>query len=74
MPVAELLRRHHANGNAGVPFIGNPDDIAEHFAAFSAAGFTGLALSFVNYAAEFPFFRDEVLPGLARLGLRAPPL
>jgi FMNH2-dependent dimethyl sulfone monooxygenase len=72
---AAALRKHLANGHAGVPFIGAPDDIAENFAAFSGAGFTGLALSFVNYAAEFPFFRDEVLPRLARRGLRtAPPL
>jgi alkanesulfonate monooxygenase SsuD/methylene tetrahydromethanopterin reductase-like flavin-dependent oxidoreductase (luciferase family) len=70
---AAALRKHHANGNTGVPFIGDPDGIAEKLAAFSAVGFTGLALSFVNYAAELPYFRDEVLPRLARRGLRAPP-
>jgi dimethylsulfone monooxygenase len=26
----------------------------------------------VNYADEFPYFRDEVLPRLERLGLRKP--
>jgi len=36
----------------------------------SAAGFAGFAFSFVNYNDEFPFFRDEVLPRLERLGLR----
>jgi dimethylsulfone monooxygenase len=70
---AAALRRHHANGNTGVPFIGDADDIADKLAAFSAVGFTGLALSFVNYAAEFPFFRDEVLPRLVRRGLRTAP-
>jgi FMNH2-dependent dimethyl sulfone monooxygenase len=70
---AAALRRHHANGHAGVPFIGDPDDIAERLAAFSAVGFSGLALSFVNYADELPLFRDEVLPRLARAGLRAAP-
>jgi dimethylsulfone monooxygenase len=40
-------------------------------AKLSAAGFTGCGLSFVNYAAEFPFFRQEVLSRLEHLGLRA---
>jgi hypothetical protein len=38
----------------------------------SAAGFAGMCFSFVNYLDEFPFFRDEVLPRLERLGLREP--
>jgi len=32
----------------------------------------GIAISFVNYTDELPFFRDEVLPRLERLGLRTP--
>jgi hypothetical protein len=36
----------------------------------SACGFNGIATSFVNYLDEFPYFRDEVLPRLERLGLR----
>ena len=39
----------------------------------SAAGFAGMCFSFVNYLDEFPFFRDEVLPRLERMGLRAMP-
>jgi hypothetical protein len=39
-------------------------------AKMSAAGFAGFAFSFVNYNDEFPFFRNEVLPRLERLGLR----
>jgi hypothetical protein len=31
----------------------------------------GIALSFVNYLDELPYFCAEVLPRLARLGLRA---
>jgi FMNH2-dependent dimethyl sulfone monooxygenase len=38
----------------------------------SRAGFTGVALGFVNYLAEFPYFRDEVLPRLERAGVREP--
>jgi hypothetical protein len=30
-----------------------------------------VAISLVNYADELPYFRDEVLPRLERMGLRA---
>ena len=39
----------------------------------SAAGARGIAISFVNYLAELPYFCAEVLPRLARIGLRHPP-
>jgi FMNH2-dependent dimethyl sulfone monooxygenase len=35
-----------------------------------AAGFDGLALNFVDYLAELPYFAEAVLPRLQRLGLR----
>ena len=35
------------------------------------AGFRGLAVSFVNYLNDVPYFCDEVLPRLAKMGLRA---
>ena len=54
----------------GFPLIGTPDSIAERLAHVSAAGFDGMALSFVNYIDEFPYFCAEVLPRLERLGLR----
>jgi alkanesulfonate monooxygenase SsuD/methylene tetrahydromethanopterin reductase-like flavin-dependent oxidoreductase (luciferase family) len=50
--------------------VGDPDDVAGALAKISEAGFAGMCFSFVNYLAEFPFFRDEVLPRLERLGLR----
>ena len=34
------------------------------------AGFAGSTLSFVDYVKEFPYFADEVLPRLARAGIR----
>jgi len=37
-----------------------------------ASGFAGTTISFVDYVKEFPYFRDEVLPRLERLGLRKP--
>ena len=36
------------------------------------AGIDALALGLPNYLMHFPYFRDEVLPRLERLGLRAP--
>jgi alkanesulfonate monooxygenase SsuD/methylene tetrahydromethanopterin reductase-like flavin-dependent oxidoreductase (luciferase family) len=72
LPPAEVEyhRRAHANGHGGLPLIGSPDDIANTFATMSRAGFTGVGLSFVNYADELPYFLDEVVGRLERLGLR----
>jgi alkanesulfonate monooxygenase SsuD/methylene tetrahydromethanopterin reductase-like flavin-dependent oxidoreductase (luciferase family) len=50
---------------------GSPDDVAEQLAQLSNAGFDGVAISFVNYLEEMPFFVQEVLPRLARKGLRS---
>jgi dimethylsulfone monooxygenase len=52
------------------PLIGDPDDVAAELAKISAAGFIGTTITFVNYVDEFPYFRDEVLPRLERMGLR----
>lgn len=68
----ERFRRQFANGNSGLPFIGDPDDVAGYLASVSRAGFRGIAVSLVNYADEFPYFCDEVLPRLERLGFREP--
>jgi FMNH2-dependent dimethyl sulfone monooxygenase len=57
-------------GIGGYPFIGTPDQVAEELANISKAGMRGIAVSFVNYLNETPYFCDEVLPRLARLGLR----
>lgn len=65
------LRVQYRNGLAGFIFKGSPDDVAADFAHASAAGLAGLAFSFINFLDEFPYFRDEVLPRLERLGLRA---
>lgn len=63
-------RREFANGNSGLPIIGDPEQVASQLAALARAGLTGIAISFVNYADELPFFCDEVLPRLRRMGLR----
>jgi FMNH2-dependent dimethyl sulfone monooxygenase len=67
---AAALRMRHIGGNGSYPMIGSPDDIANELKMISDLGYDGIAASFVNYADEFPYFRDEVLPRLERLGLR----
>jgi dimethylsulfone monooxygenase len=67
----EERRHHQANGMGGVPIVGDPDTVARELAQLASAGARGIALSFVNYLDELPYFRDEVLPRLARMGLRA---
>ncbi len=71
----EELRDHRlrfAGGHGSYPLVGSPDDVADELARISATGLAGTTVSFVDYAREFPFFRDEVLPRLERKGLRAP--
>jgi alkanesulfonate monooxygenase SsuD/methylene tetrahydromethanopterin reductase-like flavin-dependent oxidoreductase (luciferase family) len=63
-------RAHQANGMGGVPIVGDPDDVADEMARLSAAGARGIAVSFVNYIEELPFFCNEVLPRLEQRGLR----
>ncbi len=64
-------RHHYAHGLGGLLLVGDPDRIAASLAALSRAGLRGLGLSMVNYLNELPFFCDEVLPRLQRLGVRA---
>lgn len=52
--------------------VGSPDDIAEEMAEMSAAGLAGTSISFLDYLESMPYFVQEVLPRLERLGLRAP--
>ena len=52
------------------PFVGSPDDIAREMARMSATGLAGCTVAFVDYLKEIPFFVQEVLPRLERLGLR----
>jgi alkanesulfonate monooxygenase SsuD/methylene tetrahydromethanopterin reductase-like flavin-dependent oxidoreductase (luciferase family) len=67
----QLKRRYFAaNAVGGYPFVGTPDRVAEKLAVISKAGVRGIGLSFVNYLNEVPYFCDEVLPRLARQGVR----
>jgi alkanesulfonate monooxygenase SsuD/methylene tetrahydromethanopterin reductase-like flavin-dependent oxidoreductase (luciferase family) len=67
----EKKRRYFAaNAIGGYPYVGTPDHVAEELANISRAGMRGIAVSFVNYLNEVPYFCEEVLPRLARLGVR----
>jgi alkanesulfonate monooxygenase SsuD/methylene tetrahydromethanopterin reductase-like flavin-dependent oxidoreductase (luciferase family) len=61
-------RRVLARGNFCA--IGDPDRVASTIARLHGVGFDGLALNFVNYLQEFPYFVQEVLPRLEALGVR----
>ena len=63
-------RAQFAHGNSGLPIIGDPDHVARALIELSDAGLTGIAVSLVNYADELPYLCEEVLPRLARAGLR----
>ena len=67
-PNAERMRL--VAGHGGYPCVGDADHVAGELARIAAAGIGGLALGFVNYLKELPFFCDEVVPRLEVLGVR----
>jgi dimethylsulfone monooxygenase len=66
----QRIRDHQANGMGGLPLVGDPDRVARDLERLAALGLGGIAVSFVNYLDELPYFCAEVLPRLARSGLR----
>ena len=66
----DRYRQRFAGGAGTYPLIGTPEKIAEEMIAIAAQGYEGIALSFVNYTQELPYFCDRVLPLLARAGYR----
>lgn len=66
------MRGRFAAGHGTYPLVGDPDTIANEMEKIPRAGFAGTTLSFVDYAKEFPYFRDEVMPRLEKKGLRQP--
>ena len=54
------------------PLIGTPDEIVAEMQQMLAAGLDGVAMVFLNYLDEMPYFNEEVLPRLERAGLRVP--
>jgi FMNH2-dependent dimethyl sulfone monooxygenase len=66
----QRIRDHQANGMGGLPLVGDPDTVARDMERLAALRLRGIAVSFVNYLDELPYFCAEVLPRLARSGLR----
>jgi len=64
------MRDRFAAGHGTYPLVGDPDTIVKEMEKIPASGFAGTTVSFVDYVKEFPYFRDEVLPRLERIGLR----
>lgn len=67
-----LFRERFVGGHGGYPIVGDPDVVADELERISAIGFDGLAFGLVDFLAEFPYLRDEVLPRLEARGLRRP--
>ena len=68
--VAERARERIAAGYGGLPFVGDPDHVALEFKKLVDVGFNGLAFGLVNYLDELPYFYQEVIPRLEKMGLR----
>ena len=70
---AEAYARHRKRFAAGAgtyPLVGTPQHIANTLVSLHKAGFAGVALSFVDYLGELPYFASKVLPLLEEAGLR----
>jgi FMNH2-dependent dimethyl sulfone monooxygenase len=52
--------------------FGDPDHVAQELNRFHIAGFDGVAIDFINYLDELPYFVQEVIPRLERMGIRRP--
>ena len=72
VPMEEFLKQRngYAQGMGGLALVGDPDQVAAQLADLSKAGLTGIAISLVNYLNELPYFCDEVIGRLERMGLR----
>jgi alkanesulfonate monooxygenase SsuD/methylene tetrahydromethanopterin reductase-like flavin-dependent oxidoreductase (luciferase family) len=70
---AEQLRARYGAGYGGLLAVGDPDTVASELTHLAEAGFDGFCFSVVAYNDELPYFLQEVLPRLERLGLRQKP-
>jgi alkanesulfonate monooxygenase SsuD/methylene tetrahydromethanopterin reductase-like flavin-dependent oxidoreductase (luciferase family) len=66
----DLYRQRFAGGAGSYPLVGSPQKITEEMIAIAGQGYEGIALSFVNYTQELPYFCDTVLPMLKEAGYR----
>lgn len=68
--VYALHAKRFAAGAGTYPLVGTPEHVATEIVAMHEAGFGGMAMSFIDYLGELPFFTAKVLPLLAEAGLR----
>lgn len=68
----ERLKEQIISGNGTFAVRGSYDDVARQFKELHDAGLNGMAVALIDYIADMPALRDEVLPRMARLGLRTP--
>jgi alkanesulfonate monooxygenase SsuD/methylene tetrahydromethanopterin reductase-like flavin-dependent oxidoreductase (luciferase family) len=68
----QQFRERFAGGHGMYPVIGDPDHVADELERIADAGFAAAAISFFDYVAELPLFRDEVLPRLEARAVRTP--
>ncbi|MET0606624.1 MAG: LLM class flavin-dependent oxidoreductase [Beijerinckiaceae bacterium] len=66
----DLYRKRFAGGAGSYPLVGTPERIVDDMLKIAAQGYSGAALTFVNYSYELPFFCDRVLPLMKQAGLR----
>lgn len=78
MPSAEQMRADVRNAGR-VPgygathcVYGDPDCVAQKLGQIHASGIDGVVFHFVNYLNELPYFVQEVIPRLERMGIRRP--
>jgi dimethylsulfone monooxygenase len=57
-------------GWGGINLVGTPEQVAEQIQELSEAGMDGALIGFLDYAEEFPYFNDNVIPLLRKAGLR----
>jgi dimethylsulfone monooxygenase len=60
----EQNRKSIAGGAGSAPVIGAPETVARMIDEIAVAGFDGVALAFVDYGREVPYFIEHVLPRL----------
>jgi alkanesulfonate monooxygenase SsuD/methylene tetrahydromethanopterin reductase-like flavin-dependent oxidoreductase (luciferase family) len=68
----QKFRERFAGGHGVYPLVGTPDMVAQGLSQIAQAGFGGVALGFLDYDRELPYFVEAVLPRLERMGLRQP--
>jgi FMNH2-dependent dimethyl sulfone monooxygenase len=65
------MKERLISGLGTLRILGSPDTVANTIKQLSDAGLDGSAFGLINYIDDLPLIRDEVLPRLERLGVRA---